>query len=193
MIDGFGQIAVGHNFPFQVMMINNEAPNSSQHPIPSQGDGDGNRNGDEIYAKGFRLRMQIENDAGKHNNTWKFWLVEYNAVQGTPAVPADFFHAATGNNILDAIQTDRWKAKLLGVFRTKARDVGQDRKTDIFINKWVPFKRKLSFRSDDTLQIAKGMKTYLAIVGVGYDASNTAGNTGIGNIRINSTLYYGDP
>lgn len=193
VVDAFGQIAVGHNAPFFATIINNDAPSATQHPVPSQGDGDGNRNGDEIYSKGFRLRMQLENDAGKHNNTWKFWLLEYNPVQGTPDVPSEFFHVTTGNNILDAIQTDRWNAKLLGVFRTKARDVGQDRKTDIFLNKWIPFRRKLCFKSDDTLQICKGMKTIFAIVGVCFDSSNTVFNTGIGNYRINATMYYGDP
>lgn len=191
--DNFGQIAVGHNATWQVDILNNHTPNVTHHPIPAQGDGDGMRNGDEIYAKGIRLRMQLENDAGKHNNTWKFWLVEFNSVQGDPCVPAQFFHQATGNNLLDTVQTDRWTAKLLGTYRTKARDVGQDRKTNIFINKWIPFKRKLCFKADDNLQVCKGMKEFLCVVGVCYDTSNTLFNTGIGNFRIAATMYYGDP
>lgn len=193
VIDAFGQIAVGHNAPFQAWVINNDNPDPAKHPIPGQGDGDGARNGDEIYSKGFRLRMQLENDAGKHNNTWKFWLVEYNTVQGIPCKTTEFFHNATGNCLLDAIQTDRWKATHLGTFRNKSRDVQQDRKTDIFINKWIPFRRKLCFKSDDTLQVAKGMKTHLVVVGVCYDTSNTVFNTAVGNYRINATMYYGDP
>lgn len=191
--DVYGQIAVAHNFPFMVYIFNNTSPSATTQPIPAQGDGDGNRNGDEIYAKGIRLRMQMENNAEKHNNTWKFWLVEWNTVQGNPCIPGDFFHVATGNNLLETIQQDRWKATLLGVYRTKARDIASTSKSDVFMNKWIPFRRKLCFRSDDSLVICKGMKEVYSIVGVCYDASNTAGGVGIGNIRINATLYYGDP
>lgn len=192
-IDAFSQIACGHNALFQIHIINNHGPDPNKHPIPAQGDGDNLRNGDEIYAKGFRIRMQIENDAGKHNNTWKFWLVEWNTIQGTPCIPSEFFHAVTGNNLLDTVQTDRWKANLLGVFRTKARDVDPTSKTNVFINKWIPFRRKLCFKSDDSLVVAKGMKGALTLVGVCYDSSNTAYNTGAGNLRVNATFYYGDP
>lgn len=192
-IDIYGQIAVGHNFPFVAYIFNNPNPDATKHPIPVQGDGDGNRSGDEIYSKGIRLRLQLENDAGKHNNTWKFWLVEFNSVQGDPAKPIEFFHVATGNNLMETVQTDRWKANLLGTFRTKARDVPADKKTDIFIDKWIPFRRKLCFKSDDSIQVCKGMKELLGLVGVCYDSSNTAGGTAAGNYRLNATLYYGDP
>lgn len=192
--DAYGQVPVSHNFPFQAYIFNNSAPDTNKHPVPAQGDGDGNRNGDEIYSKGIRLRMQLENDGNKHNNTWKFWLVEYNyGTQGFPCNPTEFMHAATGNNLLDAVQTDRWNAKLLGVYRTKARDIPSGNKSDIFVNKWIPFKRKLCFKADDSLVIAKGMKQQLAVVGVCYDTSNTTGGTACGNYRMNATLYYGDP
>lgn len=191
--DLFGQFPVGHNFPFAHYIFNNDNMSTAQHPIPAQGDGDGNRNGDEIYAKGIRIRMQLENDPGRHNNTWRFWLVEYDAKQGTPMVPAEFFHVSTGNRLLDSVQTDRWTAYKIGTYRTKARDVGADKKTDVFVNKWIPFRRKLTFKSDDSVTVAKGMKNYLAILGVCYDSSNTIGDTLIGNCRMNATFHYGDP
>lgn len=192
-VDIYGQIAVGHNAPFQVNLINSSGPSTTDHPLPTQGDGDGFRNGDEIYAKGYRLRIQIENNANKHNNTWKFWLVEHNTVQGNPAVPSDFFHQITGNNLLDCIQQDRWRAHLLGTFRTGSRDVAVDAKTNIFINKFIPFRRKLCFKADDSIVVSKGMKEVLSLVGVCYDTSNTTFDTALGNFRVNTTLYYGDP
>lgn len=191
--DAFGQYAVTHNFPFGFYIFNNDGMNTNYHPIPGQGDGDGARNGDEIYGKGIRVRIQLENDAAKHNNTWRFWLIEYDSKQGTPLIPAQFFHVATGNRLLDAVQTDRWTAHKLGTYRTKARDVGADKKTDIFINKWIPFRRKITFTSDDSLTVAKGMKNYLMIMGVCYDSSNTVGGTAVGNVRMNATFHYGDP
>lgn len=192
-IDLFGQIGVSHNAPFQFNILNNSGPNTSDHPLPVQGDGDGNRNGDEIYGKGFMLRIMCENDAGRHNNTWKFWLVEHNTVQGVPCVPSDFFHVVTGNTLIDSIQTDRWKARLLGSFRTRSRDVDPNSKTNVFIKKWIPFRRKLCFKSDDSIVITKGMKEVFSLVGVCYDTSNTIFNVALGNIRLSTTFYYADP
>jgi hypothetical protein len=192
-VDSFGQVACGHNFPFQFNLFNNVSPDGTKHPVPLQGDTDGSRKGDEIYSKGIRLRVQIENDAAKHNNTWKFWLVEYNTVQGTPCIPSDFFHVVTGNNLMETVQQDRWKAQLLGTYRTQARDVGADKKTNIYMNKWIPLKRKLCFKDDSSLVITKGMKEVMSVVGVCYDSSNTLGNTGVGNYRAHATFYYGDP
>lgn len=192
-VDVFGQISVGHNAPFTVNIINNTYPDAAKHPIPAQGVSDQSRNGDEIYGGGFMLRMQIENDANKHNNTWKFWLVEWNSVQGNPCNPGEFFFTQTGNNLLDTVQNDRWKAKLLGTYRTNARDVAVDAKTNILVKKWIPFRRKLSFRDDASIIVSKGCKEIFTIVGVCYDSSNTAFNTGAGNVRMNATFYYKDP
>lgn len=192
--DVYGQYPVGHNFPFALYIFNNTTPDANAHPIPAQGDGDSNRNGDEIYAKGIRLRMQLENNPDKHNNTWKFWLVEYNFdIQGHPCSPSSFFYQATGNNLMDSVQTDRWSATLLGTYRTRSRDVPTGARSDIFVNKWIPFRRKLCFKSDDSLVVAKGMKPHFSIVGVCYDTSNTTGGVALGNVRANATLYYGDP
>lgn len=191
--DAYGQFPVTHNWPFEAIVFNNISPSATQHPIPGQGDSDGARNGDEIYGKGIRIRMQLENDAGKHNNTWRFWLIEYNSTQGSAVTPSELFHITTGNLLLDTIQTDRWTARKLGTYRTKARDVPADKKTDIFINKWIPFKRRLCFKDDSSLVITKGMKQMLSLVGVCYDSSNTQGGSAAGNFRINATFYYGDP
>lgn len=191
--DIFGQIPVGHNTLFNINIFNNVSPDATKHPVPGQGATDGARNGDEIYAKGIRLRMQLENDAGKHNNTWKFWLVEYSTSSGSPCNPTEFFHAITGNNLMDSIQTDRWTARLVGVYRTKARDVAADAKTNVFVNKWIPMKRKFCFKEDNSLVISKGIKQVYTLVGCCYDASNTAFNVACGNYRVNATLYFGDP
>lgn len=196
--DLFGQYPVGHNFPFMFHLVNNASADPTKHPIPTIGTTDQNRNGDEIYATGFRLRIQCENDANRHNNTWKFWLIQWNTVQGDPCVPANLFQVATGNNLIETIQADRYTVKYLGKYRTGARDVAVDAKTDVFIDKWIPYKRKLCFRQDtgtssDNIVISKGMKEMFTIVGVCYDASNTIGDTNIGNCRINGTFYYKDP
>lgn len=192
-IDQFGQIACYHNNVFRINIVNNNSPDGTKHPIPSQGVTDQSRNGDEIYGTGFMLRMQIENDANKHNNTWKFWLVEYNTSQGEPGNPTQASFNNIGTLMLDTLQSDRFKFRALGTYRTKARDVADGLKTNIFIKKWIPFKRKLCFNSDSTIAVSKGMKEHLAIIGMCYDSSNTVYDTAAGNLRVNSTFYFKDP
>lgn len=191
--DAFGSFALSHNTITKMQIIDNNAPQFGNQPLPLQGDQDDQRNGDEIYSKGLRLRIQIENDANRHNNTYKLWLVEMNRAQGDCGVPSQFFHNMTGNNQLDPVQTDRWTASYLGKYRTMARDVAVDAKTNILINKWIPFKRKMTFNKDDVSAVAKGMKEQLWLVIVAYDSTNTLYDTNIGNFRLNSTLYYSDP
>lgn len=191
--DVFGQMIVQHNFLFEVFLFENTSPSIATMFHIAQGDRDDQRNGDEIYATGMRLRIQCENDAGRHNMTWKFWLVEWNTTQGEPVDPNTTFHSGSGCLILDTIQNNRIKMMPLGTFRTKARDVPADKKTDIYINKWIPFKRKLSFAQDSAIHVTRGMKEKLALVGVAYDTSNTTIGSAVGNIRVNGTFYYKDP
>lgn len=191
--DVFGSYPVGHNFPIKVTIIDNQNPTSGNQPLPDQGDRDDQRNGDEIYAKGIRLRIQLENDPSRHNNTYKMWMIEQNTSQGDCCVPTQLFHDVTGNNLLNPIQTDRWSATYLGSYRTKARDLDGTKKSDVFVNKWFPLKRKLKFVKDDTTSVARGMKEQLYLVIVGYDSHDTVGDTLIGNFRVSSTLYYSDP
>lgn len=191
--DAFGQYVAGHNSLFCNFFMDNTSPSTATMLHIAQGDRDDQRNGDEIFSTGIRLRMQLENDAGKHNNTWKFWLAEYNTTQGEAIDPNTTFHSGTGNMILDTLQSNRIKLRLIGTYRTRARDVGADKKTDIFVNKWIPFRRKLQFAQDSSITVTRGMKEKFAIVGVCYDASNTVFDTNVGNYRMNATLYYKDP
>lgn len=191
--DIYGSFPITHNYPVKMAIIDNNSPTTGNQPLPDQGDRDDQRNGDEIYAKGIRLRIQLENDAGRHNNTYKMWMIEMNSTSGDCCVPTQLFHDVTGNNILNPIQTDRWSCTYLGQYRTKARDVEANKKSDIFVNKWFPFKRKLKFVKDDTTSVARGMKEQLWLVIVGYDSSNSTGDLGLGNFRVSATLYYSDP
>lgn len=192
---GAGNSILTHNCPFAFYLINN--PNiatGSNKIIPTQGDGDGFRNGDEIYAKGIMLRIQLALYTSYHNAKVKLFLVEGNRVQGDPANPGEMYHVVTGNHMIDGIQTDRWRVSKLGTYKYKPSDISPTtNNADIFINKWIPFRRKFRFKQDDSWQICQGMKEWLAICGVAYDTTNTVTSVSIGDMRIHATLYYGDP
>lgn len=188
-----GAFYVNHNRLFRFNIFSNNNPDVNKHPVPSQGNGDGQRNGDEIYAKGIKLRMCLTNGTDHHNAKWRFWLVEWNTVQGDPCVYDNMFHNVSGNLMLDAIQTDRFRATKIGDYRYRSTDISPSVNGEILVSKWIPFKRKLCFTADDSIVIAKGMKEALTIVGVCYDSQNTSQEISIGGITCHATLYYGDP
>ena len=120
--------------------------------------------------------------------------------KGSPIVKADLFHQALNNVMIDGIQTDRWKLHLLGSYRLKSRDLaGMEtgamvaRHATILVNKWIPFRRKLTYIKDDSLVYAKGMKERLSLIWMTFDATNALELDTCGYVRQHATLYYGDP
>lgn len=184
---------VNHNRLFLFHLINNTNPIANSHPLPGQGNGDAARSGDEIYAKGFMLRLCLTCGSGHHNTKWRFWLIEWNTVQGNPVQYGELMHQVSGNIMLDTIQTDRWRAVKLGDYRYKSTDTAPDANAEILVKKWIPFRRKLCFKTDNDIVVAKGMKEVLSVVGVAYDSQNTSQEASIGGISAHCTLYYGDP
>lgn len=198
---------LNHNSIVHCHLINNNSPNGTTHPIPAQGDGDGQRNGDEIYSKGITIRGSIDFPYDRTNSYVKMYLVEWNSTSGG-LTKADLQHAITGNVMLDPFQHDRWKIKHIGTFRPREGNytantylnqldltsTGQHGKTQsILFKKHIPFKRKLCFKDDNSLVITKGMKEHLSVFFMTYDTQGTNQLDTCAYVRLNTTLYYGDP
>lgn len=167
--------------------------------MPLQGSGDGERNGDEIYTIGIRVRIEFQTAWDRRQAQYKLWLTEYNSNQGNPAVKADFFHNVSGNYMLDPVQSDRFKAKLIskGNLCQKGVDYHDNdaaRPVAKFLNLWIPFKRKITFQNDGVNKVAKGMKERIVLTGVAYDTFNALQTDQITTMnRMTATLYYKDP
>lgn len=161
--------------------------------MPTQGHGDGERNGDEIYMKGFRFRASIQIPADRKNASYAFYMIEFNSVQGNPVTYMELFHNITGNPRLDPIQHDKWTVTKLGLYRNRAADITSVANAQININKWIPFKRKITFTADNTTTIAKGTKERLLILCIPYDTDSTLITDTVGYINANCTAYYADP
>jgi len=184
---------LNHNSLVSSPIFDNVAPNSVYSPLPSQGDKDEDRNGDEIYAKGIMYRATINVPNMRKNATFKLLQVEWNSTQGSPITYGDLLHNITGSVALDPIQTDRWSVKTLGTYRVTARDVGAGDVSTINIKKWIPFKRKLTFKQDDSIVVCKGMKEYVALIWMSWDIQSTLTTDTIGYVKGAYTLHYGDP
>lgn len=182
-----------HNSMQIVYLINNNSPSGVTNLGIFQGDQDDNRNGNEIYSKGIMFRSTIKVSADRKNSTFRMFLVEFNSSQGNPGDKNDFFHNITGSVLLDPKQTDRFKAQYLGTYRVSARDLATTQASTIIVKKWIPFKRHLSYTTDNSGSIAKGMKEHLAVVMVAYDTTNTIESDKVGFVQSSASLYYADP
>lgn len=163
--------------------------------FPVQGNGDGERRGDEIYATGVMMRMVVQIPHDRRNTKFKMWYVPHSSTQGNPGLKTDFFHTVSNNVMNDPIQADRWKGiKYLGKFQCTAVDqtTGSQDKT-ILIKRWIPLKRKVTFVSDTSSQPV-GLPDNAYIIIAAYDSITSAiTDTLITNSETAFTLYYRDP
>lgn len=193
----FGGFALNHNSTVNFHMIDNTAPTVRHVTYIGQGDSDGARNGDEIYAKGIMLRATIAIPADRKNIKVRMFLVEHNSVQGDLAVYGDLYHNITGRNVLDPIQSDRWKMSVIGDYEYKSSDTSSDpitgQRGSILIKKWIPFRRHLRYEKDDSFVVTRGMKERLSVVLQTWDNNSTFDSSTCGYIRGSITLHYGDP
>lgn len=162
---------------------------------PPQGNGDGERRGDEIYTKGIMLRAVFQIPHDRRNTKFKLWFVQFDENQCGTLNKANFFHSVSNNVMVDPVQQDRWRnVKYLGTFACSAADqtTGSQDKT-VIIKKWIPLKRRVTFQSDSSQQpIGVAERGYLAIAP--YDSiSSLTTDTLITNSEICYTLYYADP
>jgi len=165
--------------------------------LVAQGDDDDDRIGNEIYLTGIKFRLLLGQKADRPNVTFKIYIVEYDATQaGTLENSSHFYHNVTGNVMLDAIQSHRFKILYQKTFKgtTGSLEVGEVSKEKTYpISFWVPMKRKLSFQTDSGTLVSMGMKDNLRIMIAAYDAYGSLQADNIAYAQCCASCYYKDP
>lgn len=163
---------------------------------PAQGNGDGERRGDEIFATGIMMRCVVQIPHDRRNTKFRMWYVPHTSGSGDPGDKSQLFHNVSNNVMVDPIQTDRWKGiKYLGQFRCSAVDqtTGSQDKT-IILKRWIPLKRKIYFKEDTSSVPVSGIMENGYIIIAAYDTITSATtDTLITNSETAFTLYYKDP
>lgn len=166
------------------------------------GTGEGQRNGNEVYSIGFRVRGTTSIPYDRRNVIYKMYLLEYNSNQGVPNDPTQLYRNVTGNDMLDPINNDRFPGlKHIRTFRVKSRDLlsapivmGAQAYATIYWNIWVPFKRHLRYNTTSVAAPVSGAKENLILLMVGYDSPDTATTSAIGLHHNQAcTWYFKDP
>lgn len=189
--------ALRHNEIDHFNIFNNTAPDATKHPIPVQGDGDGQRNGDEIYATGVRLAGTIEAPASSKGAQFRMFLVENNdqvfASGANISTKNQTMHGVTGSIILDTFQHDRIKPKYLGTVRFPKGDINDATNVSATFKYWLPLKRKFTFRQDDSPALARGIKNKYTLMILPYLNLGTIDASTVAVIQVSATFYYKDP
>lgn len=164
--------------------------------FPSQGNGDGERRGDEIYTSGIMMRAVFQIPHDRRNTKFKMWFLNYDEDQQGIVAKDTFFHNVSNNVMIDPVQTDRWRhVQYLGTYKCSAVDqtTGSQDKT-IIVKKWIPLKRKITFQSDSSNIPCNGVLSRGILVVCPYDTiTSVTTDTLITNSEITFTLYYKDP
>ena len=193
----YGKIEMYHNADPVWMSLNNEPQN------PDDGDGSTQRIGDEIYQRGFKVKMMLYNKGDRPNLTWKVRVVSVQRASGFPEGSssgtisyATFFRQVSGNNLLDDVENGRFKTVASYTFKNPqiqanvtagAANANECVTTRQF---YVKAPQKITYTNDD--EFARTGRHYVLVV-TAYDAYGSLTTDNIGAIQCLSTMFYKDP
>jgi len=159
--------------------------------LPTQGVGDNQRVGDEIYLSGFKWKFLIGQKADRPNVTFRYAVVT--VPKGSAVVYNDWFKNVIGNVMLDDFNRDFVKVHATGLWRPNEAGLagtGGDEYT--FVKQlWIPYKKKLKFGPADGAITHNDDDLYLTIMA--YDAFGTLITDNIAYIVPLLQCYYRDP
>lgn len=194
----FRPVPWNHNGLYEIHLWHNTLGTNSAGTrlFPTQGMTDGNRIGDEIYATGISVKLMLNIPSDRRTTSVKCWFVPWNNVQGNPQDKTQLFHGIINNTMMDKVQTDRWPGiKYLGMFRNSDPDnTTTNAHGQIYINIWIPLKRKITFITDGDTVTARGLKEHGTLIFAPYDKIGSLETDNlINNMQGQATFHYKDP
>lgn len=181
----FGKGEVYHN-SYLPHHINNQAC------MPTQGVGDNQRVGDQIYTGGFMLRLMLGQKWDRPNVNWKWYVMRVN--KGILYAYNNWFENVINNVLLDPPNTDYVKVLKSGTFKHTviSLEVGETAKEQTYSKRiWIPYKKLIKFGPQNGS--IGPMDHDIHFIVAPYDAYGTLLTDNIGSVQCLSTLYYKDP
>lgn len=161
-----------------------------------------NRIGNEVIARGLKLRLQVVSDPDHPNMNIRGYVFRYEANE--PPVDANFWAGplGAGGNMLRMLDSpDTRNVTILKSFLIQNRNVSFNAPQttvaasryvhNVYKDIWIPLKnRKIVYDSNDS-EIPKYTTIGFAIVN--YDANNTAQTDILSYLSWTSKFYFKDP
>lgn len=177
-----------------------------------------NRIGNEIVAKGLKIRMQLINAPTKANVTYKYFLFRYNSDKSS-MTDADFWSGTDGtganqNRMIDFVDTREVTILKAGMFQTAKVSANMNQSTNYtnsshpyilgtasdgstpgmhstYKDIWIPLKDRKILYDGNNSPVPKFTDIGLAVLA--YDVNNTSQETTLGYLDFTSRLYFKDP
>lgn len=200
-----GEITLKHNTTHYVREL--LATAQSIHANPGMDVVD-NRVGNEIFAKGIKIRTQFINLYTRSNVTYKYYVFWYNADKAGSFTDADFWCGPDGtgapmNRMLDYPDSREIKILKSGVIRTSPHTANMnqnywtgtenrmaDKMFSTYRDLWIPLNQKIIYDGNNSSQ-PKFRDIGMAVVA--YDVNNTPVDQILGYLDFTSRLYFRDP
>jgi len=156
----------------------------------------GDRVGDEIIARGMKIKLWMSNKLDRPNVMYHIYVFQYNTLD-TPT--NSIFWRGTGvNRMLDGPNSERIKVlkKIVVTSGSQFGDLstgigGDGREHSYYRECWIPmYNRKIVYRRDGGGS-PKG--TDIGIAVTTYDAYGTPTTANIASFAFSKTLYFKDP
>lgn len=171
-----------------------------------------NRIGDEVLARGMKLKFFTQNSSDRPNVMYRIMVFWYNTLidtpGGAPALDDAYFWSGTDGNggnmnrMLDRPNTDRIKVLVDKIYTPAYQgnfslqsgsgtvNIGPYDKTN-YHEYWVPLNnRKIKYNADNS-QFPRFKDIGLAVLA--FDATTTSQIDGLGGFQYSTTFYYKDP
>lgn len=167
----------------------------------SQGTGQNQRLGDEVFVKGIKFKFWLANKSDRTNVTYR--IIVYTAPKDTYAAgaPANFWEGTVGNKLLDKINTDKYK-----ILRQRMVYVGGEQRAQTvtdsgvvgkehtrLVSMWIPMKNKRIKYESDGGEIPMYSQNIIQVGVLAYDAFGTLTTDNIASFAYTSTMYFKDP
>jgi len=160
-----------------------------------------NRIGDEVIARGIKIKWFMENLADRPNVMYRIIVFRYNTLEGVSGLTDPYFWRGTDgqggnmNRMLDSPNPERIKViKQMLIKPTSQANYSVDPQSKVKTNLaecWVPLNnRKIQYNDSDS-QFVRFTDIGFAVTV--YDAINTAQTDQLSNLQWTSTFYYKDP
>jgi hypothetical protein len=162
--------------------------------MPTQGVGDNQRNGDQIYSTGVAVHMLLGQKKDRMNVTFRILVLKCTSDR-KPVFLSALMEDTTANILLDSANTDigtivYQKFVKKNITPQLASVIAQEREFTHAHKFWLPMKKLVKFSQDSDTSFS-GPKFYIYVFA--YDAYGTLITDNIAYVQTWSKFYYRDP
>jgi hypothetical protein len=199
--EAYGPSTLAHNSFNQWTIYSVASSSTNLNLFPHVGDGRADRNGNEIYGKGFMLRGSFNFAGDRRGTTLRFYLIAPSQVTEGPTYDK-VFENITNNVELDPLDKANFPStKYLGSYKIPDRSAptaGIDGTyelidSNLIFKKWIPFARKIKFKASNSNE-PTNIPPYMQLAVTAYDHNSALEtDTCVKNIDLVASFYYSDP